>query len=152
SDFLPLLYWLCIAMGLITSAPLQNIECNITCPPNNICVGENTCACVQNINSDKFDPLLSQLPHCDSDGVGNDEKFDEEMLEELFTADSDETISEIVTTNDDIQIGIETSTEFNKVNNLSIEKYTNNFNRFYEIFGVACIIMAFLILIACLRK
>ena len=135
------------AVKLIISAPLQNFECNITCPPNNICVDENTCACIQNINTNKFDPLLPKLPHCDSD----DKIIDAEILEEIFDPDTDEI--EIIATNDDIQNDIETSTEFNKLNNLIVEKtYTNSFYRFYEIFGIACIIMAFLILIAFLRK
>ena len=143
---------ICI-VELIRSAPFQNIECNITCPPNNICVGENTCACIQNINPDKFDPLLSKLPHCDSEGVSNDEIINAEILDELFNAGSDETISETIATSDDNRIDFETSTELNKLNNLIIENnYINSFNRFYEIFGIACIIMAFLILIACLRK
>lgn len=116
---------------LIYCAPQTSYVCEVTCPPNTVCVGDNKCSCIDRllpgskIDDNNRDPYFPKLPFC---------------VEETTLADYD---FEII----DYDIELTTSTT-----SISDNIFLLDDDMFYTILGILSICLALIVLIMFIKR
>lgn len=114
---------------LIFCAPQTSYKCEVTCPPNTMCVGDNKCSCIDRllpdsqIDESSRDPNFPKLPFCVQETTVAD--YDFEMVDEFESTTLTPIRDKIVLIDDDM---------------------------FYTILGVLSICMALMVFIMLLKR